>query len=745
MRQQRQAQAAHEPGSLRRSTRLKRKREEKTECEQRDRNSSSKLQRDTIEPKRAPAGTTKPKPAARKANKGKIKTAAEASNKPAARAAGTVDEHDIRNVPELTDSYVRSLLPGAMFGLADKIFECGLWSVDHENNLRSHKFTGSDDFAQFCDAQAQMYQQVRVFEDGDRDDKRDRTNKDASSQDAELRLWEVLQHRFRCGLDDFFRYGLRPSLGNRLTSSPGETFTQYCIKLTAILMHPIWAPSHLAHVRWLLQRIVQERVPGHIRPLAPPYSYDRRPFIETARQWGFEASMRMSMSDDATLEREREKMARSTGSSSGGSGGSDGSGGDDHCDSPAADSAFVGLATASREASKAAVEAEAELAHFFFHASAPRDFYWLDRQLMPLYEPGGEFLDECEDEETGEDEGGSGESSPNPYGLEVAEAFFHGGFRLADSYDDFEQTERQEGRRREDNTINPKQYWEQHDEGVGEGKGKGKESTYDTNLRDDQVFFDLRAQDLDRLLGLMSQPEFLMMGGFRTPDCYLTGYIRAHETFGYGPQDRKEEDKDMVVAPKPPFLTCLQCARRYHQGRREITFMETDDDSEKDDDEDHRDDHSDHNHHHHNQKYGHDQDPEYEQSQNGHDKMHEHQNDDPDHGHFIHQQFVRDVDPSRALEWLINRKCEWLLSGYRECEIRKALKRENGNSVRADGMPLSLPDIPPFDPPPLAQFDRTFTHPSQLAVLDRAIDGPHASQLWCLNNGDDRGAWLVRN
>ncbi|CAK7205203.1 hypothetical protein SEUCBS139899_007969 [Sporothrix eucalyptigena] len=361
-----------------------------------------------------------------------------------------------------------------MFGLADDIFARGLWGVAHERALRSQQFTASPDFARFREAQIQMYLRPRA--DGEDD-----------PLDAELRLWEVLQHRFRCGLEDLFRYGLRPSLG-----ASGALFSQYCIKLTAILVHPLWAPTHLAHVRWIFQRIVQERVPGHIRPLVPPYSYHRPAFADVARHWGFETGMRLCLDNVGTLA----------------------------CDRPAANSyrdpVFVRLAAASREAAKAAAAAEAEMTWFLFSASGPREFWRLDRQLAHLYEPGREGMED-EVEEDVRDE----EDEPNPFGLEVCEDIKLGCFgALEDSYDGCEITERQDLLRREDSMMHrtrSREWWEE------------EETVGTSGLRDDQVFFNLCIQDLDRLLRLMADPKFLAHGGFTTPECYYAGYIKAHE------------------------------------------------------------------------------------------------------------------------------------------------------------------------------------------------------------------------
>ncbi|CAK7226691.1 hypothetical protein SCUCBS95973_006284 [Sporothrix curviconia] len=543
-----------------------------------------------------------------------------------------------------------------MFGLADDLFDRGLWSLDHELELRNRQFAAFGHFDRFCEAQKRMYQQP----DGNGSHSND------NPLVAELRLWEVLQHRFRCGLDDFFRYGLRPSLGKQDARGRGGTFAQYCTKLTAVLVHPLWGSSHLAHVRWLLMRIIQERVPGHIEPLVPPYSYDRPPFVNTARHWGFEESMRMSLAGNGTLMRDDEETESLAGSNS----------------------MLGGLATASHEASRAAVETEAEMAQFLFRSSAPRDFWWLDRQLMPLYEPGKEALDEASGDS--DDQGSGGAGSPMPLGYEVHDTFRHGAFKLADSYEGCEAEERQELLRREDNMTNRKGDWEQHEKRVREGKTGVSEN----NLREDQVFFELRIQDVERLLVMISRDEFRFMGDFKTPDCYLLGYIHAHALFGYG--QKKESEVDSAgggqTAPALPVLTCMQCAQKYHQGRKDHDLS---DDNDDDDDDD--------------------------------DGIHDH------HGHFIHQQFIQDIDPSRGLEWLVNRKCEWLLAGCRERMIREALGNEDEHATETNHKQLSLPDIPPFDPPTLAQFDRMFTHPSQLAVLDQALSVPHVSELWCFD------------
>ncbi|CAK7215751.1 hypothetical protein SBRCBS47491_002590 [Sporothrix bragantina] len=577
-----------------------------------------------------------------------------------------------------------------MFGLADSIFEYGHWSVAEERDLRNQWFAVSTDFSRFSEVQRQMYEQPEI-----KDSKSGNLN---NPLEAELWLWDILQHRYRCGLNDLFRYGLRPCIKKKDACETGRTFAQYCAKLTAILVHPLWGTSSLAHVRYLLQRIVQERVPGHIKPLIPPYSYDRPPFVDTARHWGYETSMRMTLYDDEPLERDNEET---TTVASG------------HGDAPGKGSASARLKNALHEAAKASSEAEAEMAQFLFHSSAPRDYWWLDKEIKPLQEPGSEAMEEDSGEEDS-NESGSGEDSPNPYGLKVDESFYHGGFKFADSYLHLDEEQRRENRREEDRLANRKKDGEQHEETTR----KGKIDSQEDNFRDDQVFFDLRVQDLDQLLGLMSHRKFLYKGNFRTPDCYLMGYTRAHTIFGYGGEKEKGDSEEGDLAPKPPLLTCMQCAQKYHQYRRDTTFME-DDDSD-DDDENDNDDHD----HDHDNDHGQDY---------YHDHAYDHQDHKPDHDHIIDQNFVRDVGPDREVEWLTRRKCEWLLSGCRERIIREALEYENNEETEGNSKQISLPDIPPFDPPPLVRFDRTFTHPTQLAVLERMHGRPHASELWCFD------------
>lgn len=574
--------------------------------------------------------------------------------------------------PPLTDAYVRSLLPGSMFGLADDLFARGLWSVAHEHALRHQQFAASPDFARFQEEQIRMFQ----------------AEVPANTQgpfDAELRLWEVLQHRFRCGLDDLFRYGLRPDLRR-------SGFVDYCVKLTAILVHPLWS-TNIAPVRWLLQRIVQERVPGHARPLVPPYSYDRQPFADTARQWGFDASMRMSLAEleETSTESESESESSKTRTKS--------------TTTTTTRSATMTtqrddnnllshLAAASREAASAAAEAEAELAWFFFAASAPRDLWYLDRQLMHLYEPGsgeGEDVDEVDVDEEDQKEGDGDGDGGNPFDLKVCDDILQGYFgALAPSYDEFEVTERQEIRRREDNLVYR----------TGRQGRRDNSETRD-GLRNDQVFFDLRTQDLDRLLRLLALPDFCDTSGFVTPGCYYGGYIKAHAIHGYGEKVKGEEGQQ-----EEPLLTCLQCAQKYHQSGGPEEAIE-------DSDDEHDHDHG---------------DEDEDEDEDGHAA----------HTHHLHQQFVRDVDPERALEWLLQRKCEWLLAGCREQLIRASLKAGEGfNKTLTEKERALLPDIPPFDPPPLAWLDRVFTHPSQLAVLERAQNVPHASVMWCLGDDDE--------
>ncbi|ERS96860.1 hypothetical protein HMPREF1624_07069 [Sporothrix schenckii ATCC 58251] len=554
----------------------------------------------------------------------------------------------------MTDAHVRSLLPGSMFGLADDLFQRGLWSIAREQTLRNKEFVASPEFERF------QLEQMRMFQ-------ADVPPNTLAPFDAELRLWEVLQHRFRCGLDDLFRYGLRPHLPSQRGGGGGDAgFVDYCAKLTAILVHPLWTPD-IAHVRWLLQRIVQKRVPGHARPLVPPYSYDKRPFADTARQWGFDASMRMALAGEPETE---------TAASD--------------------DNSFLRrLATASREAAHAAAEAEAELAWFFFSASAPRDLWFLDRHLCPQNEPGSGDSGGGGDSKDVDDEEEDTETEENPFGLTVCDSILQGHFgQLADVYED-EATVRQDGRRREDNLV--------HRTGgrhTRRSPGGGNDAGAD-DLRDDQVFFDLRLQDLDRLLRLLTTAEFLRRTGFVTPECYYGGYVKAHHIHGYGEDGQDKE--------KVPRLTCLQCTQKYHQGGGGGAADESDEELQ----------------HHHNHDLDHD---------------HDHENDAPghdDHGHHLHQQFARDVEPHRALEWLLHKKCEWLLAGCRERLIRASLaETEAVDSAATGGNRALLPDIPPFDPPPLALLDRVFTHSSQLAVLERAQDVPHASELWCLRQNE---------
>ncbi|CAK7268393.1 hypothetical protein SEPCBS119000_003038 [Sporothrix epigloea] len=564
--------------------------------------------------------------------------------------------------PELTDSFVKSLLPGAVSGLADEIFRRGFWSTDYENNLRHQHFPHSRQFKQFCTAQQQLF-----------------SRPEDENAAVELRLWDVLQHRFRSGLDDLFRYGLRPSLGEKDGCEPGGTFAQYCTKLAAILVHPLWGPTHLAHVRWILQRVVQERVPGHIKPLVPPYSYQRPPFADTARHWAYETSMRISLAEP-----------------------------DDGSEGLSAPISSAELAQASRDAARAALRAEAELAQFFFDAGAPRDFYWLDRQLEPLPELGSED----EDEQQEHSSNGNGEHSPNPHGLEVDKRFLRGGFDLSDWNAYPEVTEREDQRRDLARYANWKRDWERHEKMAAKGKGRA----HDDGLCEEQVFFDLRAEDLDYLLDLMSQPCFLALDDYVEPHCYLTGYGMAHKMFGYGAVEADVQSSSAAAGatpPIPPLLTCRQCAQKYHQGGRARGCLE-DDDAASD--------------------CGHGAEQEEGDSVHGHGHGdghgHSHTFEPLDHNHVSFQYFVRDVEADHALDWLIGRKGEWLLAGCRERLIQEALEKEQ--ELEEPDNALSLPDIPPSDPPILAHLDRTFTHPSQLVLLSWTHGQPHASELWCL-------------
>lgn len=612
----------------------------------------------------------------------------------------------------LSEDYVRSLLPGAMFGLSDELFARQVWSVDHEGALLSD-FHTSADFAAFS------MQQMRLFTAADGVGTSNINSNPVPAKhgrllEAELRLWEVLQHRFRCGLDDLFRYGLRPDIHSH-EDDGGGTFSDrililidYCETLTTILTHPIWPAGNVAYVRWLLQRVVQARVPGHARPLVPPYSYARWPFADTARQWGFDASMRMSL----------------------------GLGSMGHAG---------GLAAASREAANDAAVAEAEMAWFLFSANMPRDLWMLDRGLVHIDEPG------CPPKRKRAPSSTS--SSPFPFGLRVCDAILNGdfggiAFSKSDLSEDWEVVRRQNARKREDTVLGYGVRQEAREEAKGShvdsqnasrqraASGSAAADVSPASLADEQVFFDLRLDDLRRLLGLLERPHFLERSGFAAPSCYYVGYVKAHQIFGYG-ADRaviaSADDHATAVpagwvpqADQPrPLLTCYQCAQKYFQGNLE---HQDGDDSDDCLDSSLRHHHR-HRHHHH-------------------------------HHHMVHQQFVRSLPSSEALEWLLRRKAEWLLAGQREQRIQATLAtlaamsaqaggREedadaDADAARPDGRPTAqamatlLPDVPPFDPAPQGHLDRVFTHPTQLAFLARLRHQPHASVLWCLPEGQQQ-------
>lgn len=653
MPRQRRDQPAAAPPPVRRSTRVRRKRDDSTEPEE---NSPPAIEKKPVKSKRQKTAkpVEKQKPATKqlrrekKTPKGKGKSVSE-QNKGKQPAAG--DVHD--KIPDnhehtLADAHVRSLLPGSFFGLADELFDRGLWSVKH-NNINNQKFASSPDSLQFQQEQMRMFQ-TPATEQGQ-----------PGPFEAELRLWEVLQHRFRCGLDDFFRYGLRPRL-------PGELagFTNYCAKLTAILVHVMWLPD-IAHVRWFLQRVVQERVPGHARPLVPAYSYDRPVFVDTARQWGFDVSMRMSLEGEESMTQSKTTTESTTVKS---------------------DNPLSRLAAASREAAQAAIEAEAELASWFFSAHAPRDLWWLNQRLRILDEP---RVTDRQVERKRDDDGDDDneEEEDKPFGLRICDEIRLGFFDRMTSLGkdvgkDGPAVERRGDRqRREDNNAHQT---EQH------GDDDVHIITSSGELRIDQIFFFLQEEDLDRVLRLLAHPGFIKHTRFVLPQHYYTGYIHAHQLYGHGDIHRMEGE-----AEEKPMLTCLQCAIKYHQG-----------------------DHG-HEHDHH---HDHDDDD----SEEDEDGEEENTVSNDGHGHYLFQQFVGDVAPDRALEWLLHRKCEWLLAGCREEQIRSSLEKDKDND-------LVLPDIPPFDPPPLAAHDRVSTHPSQLAVLERIGEVPHASVMWCLGRG----------
>ena len=497
---------------------------------------------------------------------------------------------------QMLDAHTRSLLPSSWFGAADDIWARGLWSLQQENALRD-ELQASPQYARFKKQQAFFYA---------------RQEPSGEHLEAELRLAEILQHRFRCHLDDLFRYGLQPDLqrGARRANSHPYASKDYLVKLACILTHPIW--NSISIVRWMLQRVVQERVPGHSRPLVPPYSYWKQPFLSTVRQWAASA----------------------------------GSAGD-------------------------AEAAEAEMAWFMFSASMPRDLWMLDGVLQHD-EPGYDHESDDDNDDDDDDDGNKTDTSiasavSRGSRLSVCSAIKEGRFGgLSGSFSDCEITLRQDRLRREDHAT---------------ARTRGLKRTPNVvpaDMADEQVFFNLQEQDLDRMLALLGDRHFRASGGWAAPECYYAGYIKAHDLLGHDCGSRN------TTGQSTPLLTCSTCAQEYHQGDRPA---------------------------------GGDQ----------------HVNKDG-HAHFLHQQFVRG-DPRRMLDWLKQRKLEWLAAGVREARINAALRAAEHGQEGGDKEKLyQLPDVPPFDPVPAGHLDHAFTHPSQLEVMKRASlgDRPHASVLWCL-------------
>ncbi|EPE06223.1 hypothetical protein F503_03052 [Ophiostoma piceae UAMH 11346] len=507
---------------------------------------------------------------------------------------------------QMLDSHTRSLLPGSWFGTADEIWARGLWSLDQENALRS-ELQASPQYERFKKQQAYFYAQQQPS---------------GEHLEAELRLAEILQHRFRCNLDDLFRYGLKPDLrrGASRTNHHLYASKDYLVKLACILTHPIW--NSISTVRWMLQRVVQERVPGHARPLVPPYSYWKQPFLSTVQQW----------------------------------------------------------ATGAGSPGEAAEAAEAEMAWFLFSASMPRDLWMLDG-MLEHDEPG--YDNESDDDsgnenEMGNDDGNETDSSitsalSQDSRLSVCSAIKQGRFgALSGSFSDCEATLRQDRLRREDHLT---------------ARTRGLKRTSNVvpaDMTDELVFFDLQEQDLDCMLELLGHRQFLASSGWAAPECYYAGYIKAHDLLGHGRVSRDAADNATGSAQGDPLLTCSTCAQEYHQGDRPAADQHVNKDG---------------------------------------------------HAHFLHQQFVRG-DPKRMLDWLRQRKLEWLAAGVREARINAALRAAENKESEEDGRGKlhQLPDVPPFDPVPTGYLDHVFTHPSQLEVMKRASlgDRPHASVLWCL-------------
>lgn len=361
----------------------------------------------------------------------------------------------------LTDEYVRSLLPGYMFGLSDEIFARGYWSVAKERALRLEYMAA--DARQLHGLLQIQESQVTPGTQGTPDARQEFV----WFTHAEMRLWDVLHHRFRCGLDDLFRYGLRPDLAPELPREKapdghGPTLAFLAIYydlLTAVLTHPIWGADEMdiAPVRWLLQRVIQERLPGHPRPLVPPYSYWRPPFVDMARQWA---------------EKGGSQTRRGRGR---------------------------GRDNTSKTAEEAAQKAEAEMTWFSFMTHTPRDVWYLDMGL--------DLDDEPSDDLDASDvpARAAGESStPSPMALPpLHPSILNGSFASDWMLEDAEFLMRYERRMQED--------------AMGESRRQQQKEKKSTDaakdLPDEQVFFYLKLQDIERMLGLLGNEEFLRHSG----------------------------------------------------------------------------------------------------------------------------------------------------------------------------------------------------------------------------------------
>lgn len=529
---------------------------------------------------------------------------------------------DGKNVRNVLDAHTRNLLPASWFGSADDLWARGVWSLEKENAMRE-MLEASPQYARFLAQQTHFYSVVEPS---------------GAYLEAELRLAEILQHRYRCNLDDLFRYGLRPDVDSGTTKHTAHPYASqgYLVKLAVILVHPMW--NGISVVRWMLQRVVQERVPGHARPLVPPASYWKLPFVSVAREWGAAV---------AVASEKAEIKAKGKGK---------------------------GIGKDSEAAESAADAAEAELAWFTFVTDTPRDLWMLD-EMLQHDEPGY-------DEDNGSDADDEDSRSVASYdsgdsSLTVCSAIKEGRFgQISGSFSECEITLRQDKLRREDHlTARTRGF-------------KRTPNVVSADMADEQVFFNLQERDLDRLLGMLGDPQFMVDSGSALPRAYYNGYIRTHNLLGHGDGHKSDDaSKDADTDPKEqPLLTCSRCAQEFHQGTRHPSDVDVNKDG---------------------------------------------------HVHFLHQEFVRD-NPARMFDWLRQSKLEWLATGVREALINVALREDASKTSRQESHLQILPDVPPCDPVPMGHLDKVFTHPSQLEVMHRASLGnrPHSAVLWCL-----QGQW----